>query len=315
MEVYRVRICLAALLGVFCLSGATCQPNPFASPMANLPPALPESPTLDQVLYVVNRQSGQIQSFSTSQASLAVAGAPTSLHANIAYERPRRLRLQASLLMSPELDLGSNDEAFWFWIKRSHPPAVYFCRHDQFYTSRARQMTPIEPQWLVESLGMVEFNPSMPHQGPFRMSDQRVEVFTLIDTPMGPAKKISVVDTRMGVVVEQRLQDAQGQLLAASQGSRHRRDPLSGVWLPSVVEMQVPPARFGLRLDLGPVSVNQPVGDPMELFSVPRYPDTPLVDIGDPNFQPPMAAAAPAAPPSGRRTLVPVSWSVAKPAR
>ena len=32
-------------------------------------------------------------------------------------------------LTGPEVDLGSNDELFWFWVRRNEPPAVYFARH------------------------------------------------------------------------------------------------------------------------------------------------------------------------------------------
>ena len=67
-------------------------------------------------------------------------------------QRPRCFRLRADGI-GPEVDLGSNDQLFWFWIKRSQPPAIYFCRHDQFATSRARQMIPIHPNWLIEALG------------------------------------------------------------------------------------------------------------------------------------------------------------------
>ena len=54
------------------------------------------------------------------------------------------------MMGSSELDVGSNDELFWFWIKRNKPRALFYCRHDQFGSSNARQMIPVDPGWLAE---------------------------------------------------------------------------------------------------------------------------------------------------------------------
>ena len=101
---------------------------------------LPPSPTLEQVIEVVNRNNSQIRSFSTNRASISGSGFP-SLRASVAFERPRRFRLRAETgLTGTEFDLGSNDELFWFWVRREQPPAMYYCRHDQFASSQARQV-------------------------------------------------------------------------------------------------------------------------------------------------------------------------------
>jgi len=87
-------------------------------------------------------------------------GAP-SVGADIAVERPRRLRLRArTQLLGPELDLGSNDELFWLWAARMPDSSVFYARHDQFTTSKARQVLAIEPAWLIEALGLVQIDPA-----------------------------------------------------------------------------------------------------------------------------------------------------------
>ena len=58
------------------------------------------------------------------------------LSGNIAAERPGRFRLTAGTAVTgQEIDLGSNDELFWMWVRRNQPPAVYFCRHDNLRTA------------------------------------------------------------------------------------------------------------------------------------------------------------------------------------
>jgi hypothetical protein len=307
-----LRRCLIASMavGLAGLGGASCQNMvpPFAAP---LPRALPPSPTLEQVIQVVNQNNSQIDSFSTTHASLSGPGLPT-LRACVAFQRPGRFRLRADTAVTgPALDLGSNDQLFWFWCRRSQPPAVYYCRHDQFAASRARQMIPIDPNWLVEAVGIAGFDPALPHQGPFVLPGDRLEVRTIRETPLGPTTKSTIIDAARGWVLEQHVYDAQGQLVASSLLSRHRRDPLLSVVMPTVVKINYPAAALSLQLDLGNVQVNRLPVNQAELWTMPRYPGSPPVDLCGPNFQFSPAAPPRAAPAvSIRRTRLqcPDSW-------
>ncbi len=299
---YQLRWLLLITTGLFGLSGASCPHflQQYTNPLPRVLPASPP-PTLEQVIDVVNRNSSQIQSFSTNHASIGGSGFPT-LSASIAFERPQEFRLRAGTSFGPELDLGSNDELFWFWVKRSQPPAIYYCRHDQFAASQARQMTPFEPRWLIEALGVVEFDRSLPHQLTVLPND-RLRIDTIRNTPEGPMVKITILDGSQGWVLEQYLYDAHRRLVARSIASGHRQDPLSGVVMPTVVQIDSPAAKLSLRIDLGNVEINRLAGDRTALWSMPSVPGSPAVDIGDPNFQfptPPMAATT-------RRPAMPTS--------
>ncbi len=298
MDGNRHALVLLVLVGLFCLSGASCPVRtPFYAQPAN--PILPPTATLDQIIQVVNRNSMQIQSLSTSNATLSGPGFPT-LDAQMAFERPHRFRLRAALGFggAAELDLGSNDELFWFWVRRAPQPAVYYCRHDQFENSRARSLIPIRPQWLIESLGAEGFDPNLPHQGPTVRPDGRFEIRTVRETSEGPTTKLTIVDPVRGVVVEQHIYNAQGQLAASAVIVQHRQDPLTGVTVPQVIEFQAPAAQFSMRIDLGRVQVNQLVGASASLWTLPNN-EGPLVDLCDPNLQLAPAAAARNAAPGG----------------
>ena len=297
MEGHRTVQRLLVVVGLLALSGPGCAWLRARQAPPSLGAQLPASPTLEQVIQVVNRNSSQIQTFTSDEAVLSVSGAP-SLRTNIAFERPRRLRIRAgTALTGSELDVGSNDSLFWVWVMRQ--PPLYYCRHDQFATSPARRMLPIEPDWLVEALGITEFDPALVHQGPMVHPGGRLEIRTTRETADGPTTKRTIVDGTTGVVLEQSVYDAQGELLARARASRHRRDPLSGLVMPRVVEIDCPRAQFSMRLDLGNVRINRPEGIPAELWAMPTFPGTPMVDLGDPNLQlAPSApyAAQPAAP-------------------
>ncbi len=249
------------------------------------PAVLPPSPTLDQVVQAVNRNSQQIRSFSTNQATLSGPGFPT-LRASVAFERPRGFRLRGDTAFTgAEVDLGSNNDLFWMWVKRNQPPALYYCRHDQFPTSPARHTIPVEPTWLIEALGVAEFDPALPHQGPYPASDGRLQIRTIRETPEGPTAKITVVDAQRALVVGQYVYDPRGQLVASAVASQHRRDPLSGLVMPRIVDVSCPAAQFSLRIDLGNVNINHLPSDPSQLFTLPSYEGYPLVDLGNPNLQ------------------------------
>jgi hypothetical protein len=310
MDGYRHAILPLVLVGLFCLSGASC---PVRTPFYTQPPnpVLPPTATLEQVIQVVNRNSLQIQSIFTNNATLSVSGFPT-LDAQIAFERPRRFRMRAALGFggAPELDLGSNDDLFWFWVRRAAPPAVYYCRHDQFETCRARNLVPIRPEWLIEALGVNELDPNVRHQGPKTLPDGRLEICTIRETADGPTTKITIVDPVRGLVAEQHMYGPQGQLLVSAVTVQQRQDPLTALFVPQVVEMQVPAAQFSMRIDLGGMQVNRLAGNPAALWSLPSG-EGPLVDLCSPNLQMTPSAGAAAVAPGGisRRAAPNRVWS------
>ena len=270
-----------------CGAGCPWSLQPFAP---TEPRVLPASPTIVQVIEAVNRNNSQIHSFMTNQAMLSSPGQP-SLRARLAFERPWRLRLLASTdFTGPELDLGSNDELFWFWIRRDPQPAVYFCRHDQFAACPARSRLPIEPDWLMDALGTAELDPGLPYQGPFPLPRRPPGNPFHAGDAQRTDDKSDDPRRRSGVDLEQRVYDAQGRLRAVSTASGHRRDPATGLVMPTSVRIDVPLAQFSMRLDLGNVRINQLAANPAELWSMPSYQGYPAVDLCTLR---PMPAAAP----------------------
>jgi hypothetical protein len=291
MDRYRSRLFQVVFAGWFALSCAGCV-NILRPQSPPLPRVLPPSPTLNQLIQVVNGNNSRIQSFYTGRATLSGPGIPP-LSTRIAFWRPRFFRLKATDLTGPEIDLGSNADFFWYWVRRAQPPTIYFCRHDQFAKSPARHTIPVQPDWLIEALGVSEIDPGLPHQGPFPLQGDRLELRTIRETPDGPVTKITIFDGAQGWILEQRIHNAQGAVLASAVSSGHRRDPLSNLVMPGVVVVSCPSAQFSIRIDLGPVEINRLAGNTAELWNMPQIPGTPVVDLANPNIQP-AASQAPA---------------------
>jgi hypothetical protein len=247
------------------------------------PPVLQPGASLSQVIDAVNNNSRQIQSFSTHQAVLSGPGMPVKLRgASIVFERPRRLRIQAGTAITSEVDVGSNDELFWFWVRRNTPPALLYCRHDQYATCEAARVIPIEPNWLIEAFGIAEFSPNEQHQGPIRRPDGRLEILTVRQTACGPATKKTVIDASTAVVHEQHLYDYRHRVVASAVVREHRLDPLTGLVMPKVVDLQCPQAQFSMTVNLGNAEINRPVQNP-ELWSMPTIAGWPKFDLGNPS--------------------------------
>jgi hypothetical protein len=300
---------LGIVIVLFVSSGANC--NQWIRSYTQ-PRTLPDAATLDQIVTTVNGNTAKVQSLQATQATLSLPGAP-SLRANLALQTPRRLRLQANgpLGGGPELDLGSNDELFWLWVRRNQPPAMFICRHDQFAMSNARQIIPVEPEWLLEAVGLARIDSTQLIDGPTPIGNQRVQVRSRQPSMLGDLTKVTVIDGWDGTVLEQHLYDVQGQRLASAITGRYKRDPVSGAALPRSIEIQWPTAQMSFHVDVNDWLVNTIAPDNMALWTKPIYQGYPEVDLADPHLQFSVPTAAPAAGGIPVGTLMPLNTTMA----
>jgi hypothetical protein len=279
---------LATLVCLLSASGATCQrqmlTNPFAPAGPSAPQVLMEGATRDQIIAAVNQNSARVQSITATGATITVPdtlGLPL-LSGNIAAERPGRFRLTAGTAVTGQvIDLGSNDELFWIWVRRNQPPGVYFCRHNQFANSNIRQMMPVEPSWLLAALGMVDINPASVFDGPLPRGDGTVELRSWLPSASGNLQRVTVVDARRALVIEQHVYDQSGRtLLASAVAESHRYDPVLQVATPQLVAIRLPTANINFRINLGSVQINQLTADRAQLWTMPTFDGAPQHDLG-----------------------------------
>jgi hypothetical protein len=279
-----VRVSL--LLGlVLCTTGASCtrtMRSPFAAWQPPAPQVLMTGSSLDQVIKAVNDNALRIQSIQTNNASITVPGMPgiPLLGGKIAAQRPGRFHLVAgTALTGDEVDMGSNDELFWFWVKRNEPPALFYARHNQFAGSAAQRLMPIEPQWLLDAIGFTEFRPGDVHTGPRPLGDGKVEIKSVMQTRTGQLTKLTVVDATRAWVLEQHVYDGQGTLIASAVAKSHKFYQQANVSLPDDVEIRIPASDLSLSIEMGTVEINT-LGENPQLWAMPTKPGVPLTDLG-----------------------------------
>jgi hypothetical protein len=278
---------LAALL--FAGGGASCH-NLASQYTAPVPRALPSAPSLADVVRVVNDNSARVQSLYTTDATLSGPLIPASLKTSIALERPQRFRLRGDHIVGPEVDLGSNDQLFWFWVRRNQPPALYFCRHEQFATSPLRRVIPVEPAWLIEALGLVYFDPNLQHHGPHSVGAGRLRIESPRPTLYGQLRKVTEIDETRAWVVAQHLYDERNGLVASALASDHRRDAATDVTLPREIEIQWPASQLTLKVRVNQWQVNALGAGSASLWTMPEYPGWNAMDLGNPGLALPETA-------------------------
>jgi hypothetical protein len=277
-----ILIALATLVASGCRS---MQGRLFQPPGPVAPVVLQDTTTADQIVAAVNQNTARVRSYSTTTAKFTVpgmAGLPI-LRGNIALERPLNFRLTAGIALTGgnEIDLGSNSEMLWFWVKRNTPPAMYYCRHDQFSTSGARQVLPIDPTWIGDALGLVQLNPTTAYEGPTPRPDGTLELRSTISSPTGPMVRVLVIDATRAWVLEQHLYEITGGAPVASAiAEDFRYDETALVSLPRRVTLRVPASELSLTIDVGQVAINQPVANPALMWSPPALEGYPRVDLG-----------------------------------
>ncbi|MCA9261376.1 MAG: hypothetical protein KDA61_19305, partial [Planctomycetales bacterium] len=284
--VQSARLLAAAL---FCLAITPCISctgafrNPFRPGSPPVPEVLLPGASLADVIAAINANADRLQTLQTTNASITVPGIPgvPLLRGNIAAMRPGRMRIEASAaLLGKQVDMGANDDAFWFWTKQNNPPGVYFVRRDQLAQGAAAGLMPIDPQWLLDALGFARLDPAGFHEGPTVTSNGSLEIRSIVQTPRGPVAKLTVVDAKRGVILEQHAYDGQGALIASARTLEHRYDPSVQVAIPQRLELRLVAADLALTIDLGTPALNAALPNPA-VWTMPVMPGVPLVDLAN----------------------------------
>ena len=276
------RLWLMLLCTLLVASGASC-PHTAWQPFKPSAPVVFNNgePSLEEVAQVINANRAKMTGLYSTNSRISGTDFP-SLRTSLAVAGERNVRMRAGTgVTGQEMDVGSNQEVFWFWIKRADPPALYYGRYDEYPAESVGEGLPIRPEWLTEAIGLVSLSPHQQHQGPFRRNDGLLEIRSPLVGPTGPMTRVLVLDAGSGWIRELQLIDAQGQLVATARNSDHFRDPESGVVLPRTTEIEWPAAGMQLTLRLGDVQIG-PLDPASDMWSQPQYPGFPDIRVTEP---------------------------------
>ncbi|NNE01124.1 MAG: hypothetical protein HKN47_27735 [Pirellulaceae bacterium] len=260
----------------FVSGGATCMRRDVPMPFAPPPVVLNETPSITDVAAAVNRTS-QIRQLSTNSASVDVLSMPKlpKLSATLSLQRERRFRLRASLpiVLGSGLDMGSNEQLFWFEVPEGISKTLYFAQHEQYRQQLNRAILPVDPTWIMDALGLVQIDPATVVAGPVRRSDGRLEVRNAMSLPNGTYQRVCLIDAQAGFVTHQFLYAPNGSLVANSEASNHRYYEEYDCALPHSVKINLQPASgppLAMQIDVGNYALNQLLSGDPQLFVMPQ---------------------------------------------
>ena len=271
---------------LFCLISTGCT---FSRPgTASIPIAFPGPPALPEIIEAINANSSRVQQLHSDNVRLSTR--MIGLNATLDFEKtadpsgPGRFRLSGKAFGSRQLDLGSNDREYWMWVKQNQPPTVFYGRHNEFHRSAARQILPMPPSWIIEALGIVHIDPQAPHEiyQSQHGTDSLLQIRSLIPTPHGQLTRVLEVDWNRALIVQHQIYDANRQLLAVADATDFTYDTLNGVALPRSVKVKLPPAGLNFDFEVDSYTINEPITNPMTLWSMPEIPGHQYRNLADP---------------------------------
>ncbi len=256
-----------------------------------------EKPEASQLVGYMNRRAQRLQGISVDTLYLDATGAP-EIRGSMACQKPRNFRLTGKKFSIPQVDLGSNDQEFWYWVKQGGDH-LYHCNHNAYSQGVVQLNFPFEPDWVLQALGMADYDPNDPYE--VRMKQDTIELVQTTRSTQGqPIRKITVFDRltirpQMGGTTKPQvrgyvIQDMGGQTLATAEinevswVSSLVTDPTTGeqrqdyISYPVSLSLNWPQQEMQLDLLLREVTVN-PSGLPSGLFQRPRLRNIDSLDL------------------------------------
>ncbi len=251
-----------------------------------IPVVFRSTPGRDDILRLLQQRKTAFRQLS-SDLRISLDGVP-KLRGSFQLELPKRLRVKAGVMGVDQfgVDVGSNDDIFWVWTKVNLPnqkPAVFYASHEDFKSrnSQIRSTIPLEPVWLVESLGLIDFEPNDQHSGPVPTAEGFLSFATVRNTANGKTTRITTLHPTQGLILQQALYDSGGSLIAYTDSKNYRWDSQRQIALPKNVDMYLYQGgqRAKMAIEFGDFDFDSLFGDPDQMWSIQPPANVPTIDL------------------------------------
>jgi hypothetical protein len=252
----------------------------------NIPAAFNTPPDQQQFLAWVLQHTANVKQVD-ARILVTMTGTP-KLRGSIQIERPNRMRLKAGVLGMNEMgvDVGSNDELFWIWTRVALPgqsPTLMWADHESFRqsTSTIRKAVPLEPEWLIEALGLVDFSTYESHSQPTPQPGGRMQMISSRTRADGKQYRVTVFDARRGIIEQQSLYNQQGELIAFTNSSDHIFYPQHNISLPRRIELHLfqNGQEVTMLVTTDSYKINSLFGDPRLMWQMPDPSDVQRINL------------------------------------
>ena len=112
-------------------------------------------PTPPDLVAYLNHNAQLVQSIKCTQLEIQAKQGNDSigLQGTLFCEKPRDFRLRGTVAGQPAVDIGSNNQEFWFWISQAKDDdgvaRVHYCSYADMAAGRARMPFPFQPDMIT----------------------------------------------------------------------------------------------------------------------------------------------------------------------
>lgn len=150
-------------------------------------PVATGNPTAEQMVAYLNDNARRLQAIQCNQVAIdSKQGSQNipGLDGLLVVQKPRQFRLKAKVLGQPTVDLGSNQQEFWYWISKAEPvPYVFHCDYQAMDRGQVRMPIPIQPEMILAAMGISEYDANRPYE--VRQVGNQTELIEKVTSPQG----------------------------------------------------------------------------------------------------------------------------------
>jgi hypothetical protein len=258
------------------------RPEPPDAKAPPVPTGHLDKPTPELLVRYLNNQASLLQSIQTTDLTIDVRAQGNGVGLDggtLLCQKPRFFKLVGKKFGSQEVLVGSNDERFWFYVKRDPANALYHCSHTEYANGTSAELPfPFQPEWVLEALGMGQVDPG----ASLRVEEDKATFRLIEDSNLRgqPIRKVTVFHKGAALgnqpqVKARMMYDAQDRLICQATVKSVTRIPVDRrsarpvyATCPQVIKLEWPAQETELILDLGRVQINRQLE--MEAFQMPR---------------------------------------------
>jgi len=222
------------------------------------------TPTPAQLVSYLNNNAERIQSLRFEDMDLTCTQGLQSfgLRGKMVLQKPRNFRMSGDAFGKQEVDIGSNDQEFWFWIARDNPSYQWFCSYKDLSDGQVKHMPlPFQPDWIIETLGLGQYGPAEKYQ--LEADQDTLKLVERTRSPQGyPVRKVIVFRRRevfppQAQVTQYLLIDeASNQEICSAHILDTQMERGSKGVVPRRIELRMPSQKLKLAMKLDGMSAN-----------------------------------------------------------
>lgn len=258
MNLLKKSTCFALL--AFCLG---CNSWPGLRDRDQSRTGTSETPTAQQLVAYLNNNGARVQAIQCNQVAIdAKQGNQTApgLDGLMVCQKPRNFRLKAKVIGQPAIDIGSNNNEFWYWISKVEPvPYVFHCNYEDLDRGNVKLPFPFHPEMIVSALGMGEYDPSKQYE--VKVNQQNIELIEPVALYQGKQVRKSTLFARKAVsqgkyqVAGHILRDGQGKEICSATVYEVQVSKETGAVLPQRIKIVWPEEKMEMVMRLNDMQV------------------------------------------------------------